>query len=303
MLEQLVPADPSPLKAPLTSTLRPVAALSGSLISLCVGTSFAKDLFPALGPAGTTLYRLLFAALLMMTVMRPWRRNWCWADLRLLLLFGAALGLMNLMFYSALKTIPLSLAIAIEFSGPLAIALWGARRPVDWIWIMLALTGLGLLLPLPGLDQAAALDPAGIAYALSGGVCWAAYIVFGQRASRRCGQMAAPMGLMVGTMVVAPAGVIEAGAALLDPSLLLQGLAVGLLASAIPYTLELYALGRLPKPVFSMLLSMEPAVGALAGWIILSERLSPLQLLAVGCVISAAMGSAWMAGQVSPEQA
>ena len=277
--------------------LRPVAALTGSLISLCVGTSFAKGLFPALGPAGATAYRLFFAALLMATLMRPWRRQWSRADLPMLGLFGAALGLMNLLFYCALATIPLSLAIAIEFSGPLAVALWGARRPSDWCWIALALAGLGLLLPLPGLEQAAALDPVGVAYALAGGLCWAGYIVYGQRAARRHGQMAAPMGLAIAALVVAPVGVMQAGPALLDASLLLQGLGVGLLASAIPYTLEVYALGRLPKPVFSMLLSMEPAVGALAGWIILSEQLSPIQLLAVACVIAAAMGSAWSAGQ------
>lgn len=277
--------------------LRPVAALTGSLISLCVGTSFAKGLFPALGPAGATAYRLFFAALLMAALMRPWRRHWTRSDLPMLGLFGAALGLMNLLFYCALATIPLSLAIAIEFSGPLAVALWGARRPVDWFWIALALAGLGLLLPLPGLEQAAALDPLGVAYALSGGLCWAGYIVYGQRAARRHGQMAAPMGLAIAALVVAPVGILQAGPALLDASLLLQGLGVGLLASAIPYTLEVYALGRLPKPVFSMLLSMEPAVGALAGWIILSERLSPVQLLAVACVIAAAMGSAWSAGQ------
>lgn len=277
----------------MTFPLRPVAALSGSLISLCVGTSLAKGLFPVLGPAGTTAYRLLFATLLMTVLMRPWRRPWQWADLPLLFLFGSALGLMNLLFYSSLKTVPLSLAIAIEFSGPLAVALWGARRPVDWLWIALSLCGLGLLLPWPGLETTASLDPIGIAYALSGGVCWALYIIYGQRAAKRFGQMTAPMGLLIGTLIVAPVGVIQAGITLLDSSLLLQGVVVGLLASAIPYTLEVYALGRLPKPVFSMLLSMEPAVGALAGWLILSEGLSLLQLLAVGCVVSAAMGSAW----------
>lgn len=286
----------------MTFPLRPVAALTGSLISLCVGTSFAKALFPALGPVGTTTYRLLFAALLMSAVMRPWRRHWSLSDLPLLGLFGAVLGLMNLLFYSALKTVPLSLAIALEFSGPLAVALWGARRAVDWLWIALALAGMGLLLPLPGLEQASALDPAGVAYALSGGVCWAGYIIFGQRAARRYGQMTAPMGLVIGAAIIAPAGIVQAGTALLDPGLLLQGMGVGLLASAIPYSLEVYALGRLPKPVFSMLLSMEPAVGALAGWIILSEQLSPLQLLAVGCVISAAMGSAWAAGRSAADR-
>jgi inner membrane transporter RhtA len=211
-------------KPRLNFPLRSVAALSGSLISLCVGTSFAKSLFPALGPAGTTTYRLLFAALLMMVVMRPWNRRWRLDDLPLLGLFGAVLGLMNLLFYSSLKTIPLSLAIALEFSGPLAVALWGARRPVDWLWIALALTGLLLLLPLPGRDQAAALDPVGVAFALAGGVCWAGYIIFGQRAARRHGQMAAPMGLAIAAVIVAPAGILQAGTALLDPSLLLLGL-------------------------------------------------------------------------------
>jgi inner membrane transporter RhtA len=273
----------------------------GSLVSLCVGTSFAKGLFSELGPAGTSAYRLCFAALVLSVAMRPWRRRWSLADLRALGIFGVMLGLMNLTFYCALATIPLSLAIAIEFSGPLAVALWGARRPVDWLWIVLAVAGIGLLLPLPGLGQAAALDPAGIAFALSGGVCWAGYIVFGQRASRLHGQFAAPMGLAVAALVVVPFGAAQAGAALLDPALLLQGLFVGLVASAIPYSLEIYALGRLPKPVFSILLSLEPAVGALAGWIILSERLTASQLLAVGCVVAAATGSAWSAGRAQPQ--
>ena len=272
-------------------------ALMGSLVSLAVGTSFAKSLFPALGAEGTTAYRLVFAMLMLMAVFRPWRRRWVWADAIPLGLYGVTLGVMNLLFYSAIKTIPFGVAIAIEFTGPLAVAVWTSKKLSDWLWVVLAALGLGLLLPWPGANQAAALDPQGMALALAAGICWAMYIVFGQRVARRYGALATPMGMLAATLVVAPIGVWHAGSALLNPQWLVAGLAVALLSSAIPYALEMFALNHLPKNTFSILLSLEPAVGALAGWLVLAEHLTLSQGLAIAMVMAASMGTAWSAGR------
>jgi inner membrane transporter RhtA len=240
---------------------------------------------------------LVFATLMLMAVFRPWRRRWVWADALPLGLYGVTLGVMNLLFYSAIKTIPFGVAIAIEFTGPLAVAVWTSHRLRDWLWVALAALGLALLLPLPGADAATALDPLGMGLALAAGLCWALYIVFGQRVARRYGSMATPMGMLAAALVVAPIGVLHAGSALLDPRWLWAGLAVALLSSAIPYALEMFSLKHLPKNTFSVLLSLEPAVGALAGWLVLSENLTPAQGLAIALVMAATIGTAWSAGR------
>ncbi len=272
-----------------------------SLVTLCAGTSLAKGLFPFVGAEGTTTYRLVFSTLLLMAFWRPWRRAWTWADVPILVLFGATLGLMNLLFYNAIKTVPFGLAIAVEFTGPLAVALWSSKKPLDFVWIVLAVAGMGLILPLgnaSGADmQAAAIDPMGIAYALGAGACWAVYIVVGQRVADRIGAFATPMGMLVAALLVTPVGISVAGSSLLNPEWMLAGLGIALLSSAIPYSLEMYSLKHLPKQTFSILLSLEPAVGALAGWLVLSEQLSTQQLGAIGLIMAASMGSAMTAGQ------
>ena len=272
-----------------------------SLITLCAGTSLAKGLFPFVGAEGTTTYRLVFSTLLLMAFWRPWRRAWTWADVPILVVFGATLGVMNLLFYSAIKTVPFGLAIAVEFTGPLAVALWSSKKPLDFVWIVLAVAGMGLILPLgnaSGADmQAAAIDPVGIAYALGAGACWAVYIVVGQRVADRIGAFATPMGMLVAALLVTPVGISVAGSSLLNPEWMLAGLGIALLSSAIPYSLEMYSLKHLPKQTFSILLSLEPAVGALAGWLVLSEQLSTQQLGAIGLIMAASMGSAMTAGQ------
>jgi inner membrane transporter RhtA len=279
----------------------PVAALMVSLITLCAGTSLAKGLFPFVGAEGTTTYRLVFSTLLLMAFWRPWRRAWTWADVPILVLFGATLGLMNLLFYSAIKTVPFGLAIALEFTGPLAVALWSSKKLLDFVWIVLAVAGMGLILPLgntmgAGL-QASAIDPVGIAYALGAGVCWAVYIVVGQGVADRIGAFATPVGMLVAALLVTPVGISVAGSSLLNPEWMLAGLGIALLSSAIPYSLEMYSLKHLPKQTFSILLSLEPAVGALAGWLVLSEQLNTQQLGAIGLIMVASMGSAMTAGQ------
>ena len=277
-----------------------------SLVTLCAGTSLAKGLFPFVGAEGTTTYRLVFSTLLLMAFWRPWRRAWTWADVPILVLFGATLGLMNLLFYNAIKTVPFGLAIAVEFTGPLAVALWSSKKPLDFVWIVLAVAGMGLILPLGNASsvdiQAAAIDPVGIAYALGAGACWAIYIVVGQRVADRIGAFATPMGMLVAALLVTPVGISVAGSSLLNPEWMLAGLGIALLSSAIPYSLEMYSLKHLPKQTFSILLSLEPAVGALAGWLVLSEQLSTQQLGAIGLIMAASMGSAMTAGQRVPEK-
>ena len=272
-----------------------------SLITLCAGTSLAKGLFPFAGAEGTTTYRLVFSTLLLMAFWRPWRRAWTWADVPILVLFGATLGLMNLLFYNAIKTVPFGLAIAVEFTGPLAVALWSSKKPLDFVWIFLAVAGMGLILPLGNASvagmQTAAIDPVGIAFALGAGACWAVYIVVGQRVADRIGAFATPMGMLVAALLVTPVGISVAGSSLLNPEWMLAGLGIALLSSAIPYSLEMYSLKHLPKQTFSILLSLEPAVGALAGWLVLSEQLSTQQLGAIVLIMAASMGSAMTAGQ------
>ena len=272
-----------------------------SLITLCAGTSLAKGLFPFVGAEGTTTYRLVFSTILLMAFWRPWRRAWTWADAPILVLFGATLGLMNLLFYSAIKTVPFGLAIAVEFTGPLAVALWSSKKPLDFVWIVLAVASMGLILPLgntmgAGL-QTSAIDPVGIAYALGAGACWAVYIVVGQGVADRIGPFATPMGMLVAALLVTPVGISVAGSSLLNPEWMLAGLGIALLSSAIPYSLEMYSLKHLPKQTFSILLSLEPAVGAYAGWLVLSEQLNTQQLGAIGLIMVASMGSAMTAGQ------
>ena len=277
----------------------PLLALLGSLVSLCLGTSFAKSLFPVLGASGTSLLRIGFSMLILVLWWRPWRQRWSREALWPLAVYGFTLGAMNWLFYQAIGRIPFGLAIAIEFTGPLAVALWSSRRWFDGLWVLLAASGLALILPWQGLDAPGALDTLGIVLALSAGACWALYIVIGQRVARRIGGMATPMGMVFATLVVLPLGAVQALPALHVGALLAAGLAVGLLSSAVPYTLEMYALRHLPRKTFSILLSLEPAVGALAGWLVLAEALSSVQWLAMGLIMAASAGSARWSGEAA----
>lgn len=279
---------PLPQSGP-ASTLLAVASLLSSIIALGVGTSFAKGLFPLIGAEGTTALRVFLSAVILVGLWRPWRMRLQPADLRTLLAYGVALGSMNLLFYMSLRTLPLGVALAIEFIGPLGVALCASRRVLDFAWVGLAALGLGLLLPIG--QGATALDPTGVACALGAAACWALYIVFGQRAGRLHGGQAVSLGMSIAAITVLPFGIANAGTALFSPSLLLIGLGVAILSSALPYSLEMVALKRLPKQVFGVLLSMEPAVGALAGLVLLSEQLSAVEWLAIGCIVLASVGT------------
>lgn len=286
----------------------PFLAVLGSVTALGIGTSWAKHLlFPAVGAQGTTALRVGFSALLVLLLWRPWRWHLSRADARSIALYGAALGAMNLMFYLSLRTLPFGLAVAIEFSGPLAVAIWSSRRAVDFVWVALAIAGLATLLPL-GLNGST-LDVAGVLYALGAAVFWSLYIVFGKRVGHLHAGHSVSLGLLVAALVVVPVGVAHAGAALLSPSVLLAGLGVAAVSSAIPISLEMMALKRLPKEAFGIMISMEPAVAALLALVLLGEQLSGVQWLAIGCIVAASMGSALTAagpaarGQGRPQPA
>ena len=267
----------------------PFLAVLCSVTSLGVGTSFAKQLFPQVGSLGTTALRVGFSALLLLALWRPWRWPLSRQDALSLLRYGVALGLMNLLFYMSLRTIPFGLAVAIEFSGPLTVALLSSRKPIDFVWLALAAAGLGLLLPL-GLGSAP-LDLEGVLYALAAAVFWGAYIVFGKRVGHLHAGHSVALGLSVAALTVVPFGVWQAGSALLDPQILLFGLGVAAISSALPISLEMMALKRLPQEAFGIMTSMETAVAALLGLFLLDEHLGALQWLAIVCVMLAAAGS------------
>ena len=280
----------------------PFLAVLGSVTALGVGTSWAKHaLFPVVGAQGTTAVRVGLSALLMLMLWRPWRWRLSRADAQAVVLYGAALGAMNLMFYLSLQTLPFGLAVAIEFAGPLAVAIWSSRRAVDFVWVALAIVGLALLLPL-GLSGST-LEPLGVLYAVGAAVFWALYIVFGKRAGHLHAGQSVALGLLVVAVVVVPVGVAHAGAALLSPSVLLVGVAVAAISSALPISLEMMALKRLPKEAFGIMISMEPAVAALLALALLGERLDTVQWLAIGCIVAASMGSAATARRLPAVQA
>lgn len=275
------------------------AALAGAgaiLLSLCsmnLGAAFAKTLFPLVGAYGIAALRIDLAAILLLLFRRPWRRP-IPCDMRWPLLgYGVTLGFMNLFIYQAFARIPLGIAMAIEVTGPLAIVLFGSRRPRDFLWLGGAVAGLLLLLPL---RSDVALDPLGVAFAIGAAVCWALYILTGKRISGALGGDAVAWGMFVAAILVMPVGLAHAGVALFSPWVLLLGLVIALLSSALPYSLEMEAMRRLPAPVFGLMLSSAPAVGALAGFIVLGERLTPLQWIGILCIMAASAGSALTAG-------
>jgi inner membrane transporter RhtA len=279
--------------------LLPLLAVLGSVTALGIGTSFAKHLFPLIGSLGTTALRVGFSALLLLALWRPWRWPLSGADARSIVRYGVALGFMNLLFYMSLRTIPFGLAVAIEFAGPLSVALWSSRRPVDFLWLALAIFALALLLPInPG---AAPLDPVGVLYALGAALCWGGYIVFGKRVGHLHAGQSVALGLSVAAIAVVPFGIWQAGTKLLQPSLLLYGVAVAAVSSAVPISLEMVALKRLPKEAFGIMASMEPAVAALLGMLVLDEHLTVLQWLAIGMTMLAAAGSSFTAQRGQPQ--
>jgi inner membrane transporter RhtA len=264
-------------------------ALVLAMVSFTFGASLAKQLYPLVGPQGATALRLVMGAAFLAVVFRPWRLNprghWL-----ALITYGVSLGVMNLLFYTALQTIPLGVAISIEFLGPLSVAVLTSRKATDFMWIGLAVAGLLLLLPVwhtgPGLNWH------GMGFALAAGAGWAIYIVCEQRAGKALGAPVTAAGMAVGALLVGPIGIAHAGSALLSPHVLFLGLAVGLFSSALPYALEMVALRRLAPNTFGTLVSSEPAIGSVMGCVFLGEFLSAAQWFAVCLIVASSAGAA-----------
>jgi inner membrane transporter RhtA len=272
-----------------TSTSAAVLSASVAMVSFQIGAAFAKQLIPVLGAPGTTALRLGISALLLLVVQRPWRSTPTGASWRWILPYGLSLGAMNAIFYVALARIPLGIAVAIEFVGPLGVAVYASRRRVDYLWVLLAVVGLALLLPIR--SGAASLDLLGVACALVAGVGWALYIVFGQKAGRAHGPTAATWGLLVAAALVVPLGVIDAGPRIVDPETLPFGIAVAIFSGALPYSLEMIALRGLSTKAFGTLMSFEPAIAAVAGVVLLHEVLTPTHWVAIACIVAASAGA------------
>lgn len=289
------------LQSPLIARLIPYAALFAGMMILAGGTSFAKSLFSVIGAQGATAYRVGISALLLVLVFRPWRFALTRADLKAVVLYGAVLGAMNLSFYMALRTIPLGMAVALEFTGPLAVALLSSRRLTDFAWIALAAAGLLLLVP-HGADMHT-LDPAGMAYALAAGLCWALYIVSGRRAGTRHGTQTVALAASVAALAVLPFGLAQAGPALFSPALLPLAVGVAILSSSLPYALEITVLARMPVRVFGTLLSLEPVFAAVSGLLFLGEILTLTQWAAVAAIVAASAGITAGSGKSAPPRA
>lgn len=260
------------------------------MASIQSGASLAKNLFAVLSPQGVTALRLLFSSLILICIWRPWRyrpdsRGWS-----MIALYGASLGGMNLLFYMSLQKIPLGVAVALEFTGPLMVAVISSRHVRDLLWVALAIIGIALLLPVHTLSVP--LDPIGVFYALAAGFCWALYIIFGQRAGGKLPSgVTTAYGMIFAALVAVPFGIYSAGTELLRVEFWPAAFGVAVLSSALPYSLEMLALQKLPARTFSILMSLEPALAALSGLFFLQEYLTPVQMVAIALLITASIGT------------
>lgn len=268
--------------------LGPVALVLGGVVSVQFGAAIAVLLMPRAGAVGVVTLRLVLAAVVLLIVCRPKVRGHSRADWGTVLVFGAVLAAMNLLFYQAADRIPLGAAVTLEVLGPLTLSVIASRRLGNLLWAGLALAGV-VLLSGGGFDR---LDPVGAAFAVGAGVMWATYIVFSARTGQRFPQAdGLALAMAFGAVLSLPLGIMEAGSKLIVPSTVGLALAVALLSSVLPYTLELLALRRLPAPTFAILMSVEPAVAALAGLLLLHQGLSFTDALAIALVIAASMGA------------
>ncbi|HCR0076713.1 TPA: threonine/homoserine exporter RhtA [Enterobacter hormaechei] len=272
-----------------SSVWMPVAVILIAMMSIQSGASLAKSLFPLVGAPGVTALRIALGTLILVVVFKPWRLRFKKEQRLPLLFYGLALGGMNYMFYLSIQTIPLGIAVALEFTGPLAVALFSSRRPIDFIWVILAVLGLWFLLPLG--QSVSQVDLTGAALALGAGACWAVYILTGQRAGEEHGPATVALGSLIAAVIFVPIGMAQATDSIWQWSILPVGLAVAILSTALPYSLEMIALTRLPTRIFGTLMSMEPALAAISGMIFLGETLTLVQTLALCSIIAASMGS------------
>ncbi|OIX92375.1 threonine/homoserine exporter RhtA [Pantoea sp. Ae16] len=267
----------------------PIVILLFAMMSLQGGASLAKSLFDVAGAPGITALRLGLGTLLLCLFFKPWRLRFTPAQRKPLLIYGLALGCMNFLFYLALRTIPLGVGVALEFLGPLALALAGARRLLDFLWIALAVAGLWFLLPIG--DGISHIDPLGALLAVGAGVCWAVYILSGQRAGAEHGPATVAMGSLIASVIFVPLGLLFASPGIWHWEILPLALLIALLSSAIPYSLEMIAMTRLPARIFGTLMSLEPAVAALSGMLFLGEQLTLPQWSGLLAIIAASAGT------------
>ena len=278
-----------PGRASPADRVPPTALVLAAVTSVQFGSAIAKGLFDEIGVGGTVFLRVLSAAIVLALIWRPSLRGHGRRELLVAVLFGISLAGMNLAFYAALDRIPLGIAVTIEFVGPLGVAVFGSRKPVDFVWVALAAAGILLLSDFGGAD----LDGVGVALALLAGGFWAAYILLSARVGQAFpGGSGLALAMLVATVPLEPVGIADGGADLLVPSVLAVGIGVGMMSSAIPYTLELEALRRMPAGVFGVLMSLEPAVAATAGFIVLGEELATREVVAILLVVAASAGAA-----------
>jgi inner membrane transporter RhtA len=276
------------MRSQASSTIPPVPAVILAIVSVQGGAAIAKGLFPVLGAAGTASMRIGLSALLLLVAVRPRLGQLRANQWRAVVPYGLALGAMNFLFYCALARVPLGLAVTLEFVGPLALALSGSRRWFDVVWALLAGVGIALIAPWSGHG----VDVLGMLFALAAGGCWAGYIVLGQRtAAVLPSTLAVAVGMLVGALLVVPFGLASGKLAALTPHLALLGGLLALFSSVLPFTLEMQALKSLPTRTFSILMSLEPAAAAVSGWLLLHERLTVGQWLAVVLIVIASAGA------------
>jgi inner membrane transporter RhtA len=265
----------------------PIGLVLSGVTSIQFGAALAATMFDDLGAAGVSLLRLGFAAIVLVVLFRPRVRGRARADLWLVALFGVTLGAMNLFFYEALDRIPLGVAVTIEFAGPLGVAVATSRRRLDLVWAAAAAIGIVLLSNPFG----AGIDTVGLILILLAAGCWAAYILIAQRATQVYeGSEGLALAMVVAALVPVVPGIAEAGTTLLEPQWLALGFGVALASSVIPYSLETEALRRLPANVFGVLMSLEPAVAAFAGFLVLDQSLGAREIVAIGFVVVASVG-------------
>jgi inner membrane transporter RhtA len=259
------------------------------MVSVQSGASLAKSLFPVAGPVGMVTVRIGFGTVILCAVLRPWRVRLTRRALLPLVTYGLALGTMNFLYYQALDRLPVGVAVAIEFLGPLTVAVFSSRRPVDFLWVLIA--AIGFIALLPAFSQARHANLPGALFALGAGCCWAVYIVFGQKVGYHLGTQSVALGSLISAALIVPFGLLHAPPNLFTAQVLLPGLAVAILSTALPYTLEMMALTRLPTRTFGVLMSLEPAIAALSGLIFLGEALTGTQCVAILLVVVASLGA------------
>lgn len=269
-----------------TSLLGILIAIS----SIQFGAAVAKKLFDSLSATGVASLRLFFAAFILLLIFRPWRKPLERMQIQVIVLYGACLGVMNLLFYLALARIPLGVAVALEFVGPLGVAIFLSRQKLDFLWGAFAAIGIILLLPIHSFSLS--IDLGGVFLALGAGACWGFYILCGARAGQIVRpSVAASLGMFVASLFVIPFGIITEGEKLFNLSFLPTAIAIAILSSALPYTLEMFALKKIPAKTFGILMSLEPALAALFGHLYLKEYLGTIEFTAIFFVICASLGS------------